>query len=103
MPTSKKTSTKNPHLGTSLDDFLQDEALLEQAEASAIKRTLALKLRDLMDDSSLSKSETASRMHTSRAALDRLLDPENTSVTLLTLNRAARALGRRLKVELVSA
>ena len=69
----------------------------------AIKRAIALKLGDLIESAHLTKSEAAGRMKTSRAAVDRLLDPNNTSVTLLTLNRAARALGRRLKVDLVRA
>src|SRR5436190_13809382 len=104
MTTSAKPRTKtNPRLGSSLDSFLEEEGLLEEAEAVAIKRAIALQLGDLIASAHLSKSEAAGRLKTSRAAVDRLLDPNNTSVTLLTLNRAARALGRRLKIELVRA
>ena len=102
MPTPAKPRTKsNPHLGSNLDSFLEEEGLLEETEAVAIKRAIALKLGDLIESAHLTKSEAAGRMKTSRAAVDRLLDPNNTSVTLLTLNRAARALGRRLKIDLV--
>lgn len=104
MPTPAKPRTKsNPHLGSSLDSFLEGEGLLEEAEAVAIKRSIALQLGDLMASANLSKSEAAGRLKTSRAAVDRLLDPNNTSVTLLTLNRAARAFGRRLNIQLVRA
>jgi antitoxin HicB len=102
MPASAKLKTKsNPHLGSSLDSFLEEEGLLDDAEAVAIKRAIALQLSDILTSARLSKSEAAGRLKTSRAAVDRLLDPNNTSVTLLTLNRAARALGRRLKIQLV--
>jgi hypothetical protein len=100
VPTKLKTKS-NPHLGSSLDSFLEEEGILEEAEAVAIKRAIALQFSDLMASSRLSKTAAAGRLKTSRAAVDRLLDPNNTSVTLLTLNRAARALGRRLKIQLV--
>jgi DNA-binding Xre family transcriptional regulator len=90
---------KNRHIGSSFDDFLSEEGLLADAEAVAIKRVLAYQLAALMKDQRITKSELARRMRTSRSALDRLLDPQNASVTLQTLERAAQALGKRLRVE----
>jgi antitoxin HicB len=105
MPTSKaaKAKNKNPHRGSSFDDFLAEEGFLEEVEAAALKRAFALAIADEMRKQRLKKSAMAKQMHTSRAALDRLLDPDNASVTLATLSRAAKALGRKLKVELVPA
>lgn len=103
MPTVKPNKTKNPHDGSSLDDFLQQEGIYDEVEAAALKRAVALKLADLMERKQVRKTAMAKRMHTSRAALDRLLDPANTSVTLATLNRAAKALGQKVKIELVPA
>jgi DNA-binding Xre family transcriptional regulator len=90
---------KNQHVGSSFDDFLSEEGLLADAEAVAIKRVLAYQLAAMMKDQRITKSELARRMRTSRSALDRLLDPQNASVTLQTLERAAQALGKRLRVE----
>src|SRR5438105_1703849 len=103
MPISKPKKNRNPHAGSSLDDFLQEEGILEGVEAAALKRAIALKVADLMQKKQVNKSAMAKQMRTSRAALDRLLDPANTSVTLATLNRAAKALGRKVKIELVPA
>jgi len=89
------------HLGSSLDDFLAEEGLLADAEAVAWKRVLAFQIAKLMEEQSLSKAEMARRMQTSRAAVDRLLDPENESATLVTLQKAAQAVGKRLQVALV--
>lgn len=75
--------------------------MLEEVEAAALKRALALKVADLMRKGDLNKSAMATQMRTSRAAVHRLLDPENTSITLATLTRAARSLGRKVKIELV--
>lgn len=88
------------NIGSNFDDFLEEEKLLEESTAVAVKRVIAHQLSELIDSRGLSKSEVARRMGTSRAALDRLLDPENTSVTLQTLQSAAHALGGRLKVAL---
>lgn len=90
---------KNRHIGSSFDDFLSEEGLLADAEAVAIKRVLAYQLAVMMKEQRITKSELARRMRTSRSALDRLLDPQNASVTLQTLERAAQALGKRLRVE----
>jgi hypothetical protein len=104
MPTSKAAKTKNKHRGSSsFGSFLKKEGLYEEVHAAALKRALAMKLDDLMKQERVSKSAMAIRMSTSRAAIHRLLDPKNTSVTLATLNRAARSLGRKIKIELVPA
>ncbi len=89
------------HLGSDFDDFLAEEGLLEEAEAIAVKRVLAFQIMELMKSQNLSKAEMARRMKTSRAALNRLLDSENRSVTLHTLDKAARSLGKRLRLTLI--
>lgn len=89
------------HLGSDFDNFLAEEGLLEEAEATAVKRVLAYQINQLMQDQNLSKAEMARRMKTSRAALERLLDPENRSVTLVTMDKAARSLGKHLRLTLV--
>ena len=88
------------NIGSDFDNFLKEEGLLEEATAVAIKRYIAFQLTEKMTEEHLSKAELARRMETSRSALDRLLDPENYSVTLQTLQSAAQALGGRLKIEL---
>lgn len=103
MPTSKAPRTKNKHRGSSFEGFLKKDRLHEQVHAAALKRAVALKLDDLMKKKRVNKSAMAAQMRTSRAAIYRLLDPKNTSVTLATLNRAARSLGRKVKIELVPA
>jgi antitoxin HicB len=87
------------HIGGNFDDFLLEEQLLEVADAAAVKRVLAFQVEQEMKKRQLSKTEMASRMKTSRASVERLLDPRNTSVTLATLGRAAAALGKNLAVE----
>lgn len=88
------------HIGSNFDAFLEEEGLLEDLTVIAVKRYIAYQLTEKMSEESLSKTELARRMGTSRSALDRLLDPENASVTLQTLQSAAQALGGRLKIEL---
>ncbi len=92
---------KNPHVGSSLDDFVREEGILEQTRAAALKEVIARQVQQAMRKNRISKVEMARRMNTSRAALDRLLDPRSASVTLQTLCRAAQAVGRDLRVELV--
>lgn len=87
-------------VGSEFDDFLREENLLEAVEATATKRMIAFQIAKEMKRRRLTKSEMASLMRTSRPALERLLDPANPSVTLSTLERAASALGKKLKVEL---
>ena len=89
------------HVGSNFDDFLLEEGLLADTEAVALKRVIAHQLSQAMTNSKLSKVELARRMNTSRAALDRLLDPNEKGVTLQTLERAAVALGKRLEIRLV--
>ena len=89
------------HLGSSLDDYLAEEGQLAEAEAVASKRVLAFQIAKLMAEQRLSKAEMARRMNTSRAAVDRLLDYNTESATLVTLEKAAAALGRRLHIALV--
>jgi antitoxin HicB len=97
----KAANKKAGAIGSSFDSFLKQDGTYEEVTARAIKRVLARQLNDLMKRQEISKTELASRMHTSRAQLDRLLDPENESVTLGTLARAAKAVGRNLRMELV--
>jgi antitoxin HicB len=91
---------KKKHFGDNFDDYLREEGLFEEVEAAAIKRMVAFQIAQEMKRRKLSKTEMTHRMKTSRAALERLLDPTNPSVTLSTLERAASALGKRLRVEL---
>src|SRR6516165_213898 len=92
---------KKGRIGSSFDDFLKREGIYEEVTARAIKRVIARQLDALMEKDGLTKTELAKRMKTSRAQLDRLLDPNNESVTLGTLTRAAQAVGRQLRMELV--
>ncbi|NBC46888.1 MAG: XRE family transcriptional regulator [Gammaproteobacteria bacterium] len=89
------------NIGSSLEDFLQEEGRLEEARQVAAKRVLSWQLQEAMKGLHLNKAEMAKRMHTSRSQLDRLLDPDNDKVQLDTLNRAAAIVGKRLKIELV--
>ena len=88
------------YTGSDFDEFLAGEGILEEVTARAHQRLLALQLQDAIEATQLTKTELAERMQTSRSQLDRLLDPENTSVTLDSLERLARAVGKRLVVEL---
>jgi len=99
-PKRAKAPTANPREGSTLDDFLRDEGLYKEATHAAIKETIAWQIGQAMQKLQLTKTEMAERMGTSRAALDRLLDPTNESVTLGTLLRAADALGVELHVSL---
>ena len=90
------------HIGSGFDDFLRDEGMLDDAEAVAAKRVIAYQIAQEMEAAHISQSELARRMKTSRSAVERLLDPANPSVTLSTLERAASAVGKRLKVQLVA-
>ncbi len=94
-------TAKKGRIGSSFDDFLKEEGIYDQTTARSIKRVIARQLDALMDDQGITKAELAKRMKTSRSQLDRLLDPKNASVTLDTLARAAKAVGRRLRMELV--
>lgn len=93
--------TKN--IGSSFDDFLEDEAMLEDATAVALKRVIAWQIAEEMKAQKITKTELAKRMHTSRAALNRLLDEADPSLTLTTLASAAAALGRKVNIQLTAA
>ena len=92
---------KKKNIGSSFDSWLRQEGIYEEVATAAIKRVLARQLEAAMKQRKLSKAEMARRMQTSRAALDRLLDPENGAVTLGTLTKAALAVGREIRLELV--
>jgi antitoxin HicB len=93
---------KNKHIGSNFDDFLKEEGLLEEASATATKRVIAYQIGQLMKQKHLTKKEMTNRMGIkSRIQLDRLLDPENVSVTLLSLEKTANALGKRLAIQFV--
>lgn len=92
---------KNPHIGSTFESFLQEEGMQEEIDLLAQKRVLAWQIEQAMEESGITKVELAARMKTSRTQVDRLLDPDNNKVQLDTLQRAAKAVGRTLKVELV--
>ena len=90
------------NIGSSFDEFLEEEAFLDEATAVAVKRVIAWQIAQEMKAQRLTKSLMASKMQTSRAALNRLLDATDTSLTLTTLSSAASALGKKFRIELVS-
>ncbi|PPC81021.1 MAG: Fis family transcriptional regulator [Hyphomicrobium sp.] len=92
---------KNPHRGSSVDDLLKQQGVFEEFQAAAIKNVIAFQLTRAIEAKHITKTEMASRMKTSRAQLNRLLDPSDGNVTLETLQKAAAILGREIKVELV--
>ena len=94
---------KRIHRGSDFRDFLKEEDMLEEVEELAMKKALALQLEKLIITNEITKAEMAARMKTSRAAVDRLLDASNPSLTSSSLGKAARALGRKIKIELVPA
>ena len=89
------------HTGSSLDSLLQDVGILEEVEAAAIKRVVAWQLAETMKAQHITKRRMAERMGTSRSQLDRLLDPANPNVSLTTIARAAKVVGKRLKIEMI--
>ncbi len=91
---------KNKYLGSDFDDFLEEEGILAETEAVAVKRVIAFQIEEMMKKKHLSKTALAEKMHTSRSALNRLLDPTNVSITLQTLEKAALALSKRLRIKL---
>ena len=91
---------KNLHIGSDFDDYLEETGTLEETRAVAAKRVVAFQIARAMSERSITKADMARMMGTSRSSLDRLLDPAFPSVTLLTLERAARALDLHLRVEL---
>ena len=92
---------RDPSDLTSLDDFLDEEGIREEVTLRAVKSIVAMQLREAMRERNLTLSAMAAEMDTSRAQLNRILDPEEFNVTLETLSRAAKVVGRGLRVELV--
>src|ERR1700722_72509 len=92
----KKNGKNKSHSGSTFDNYLEQEGIREEVEAVAIKRVLAWQLEQAMRQQQKTKQAMAKQLHTSRSQLDRLLDPSNVSVTLDTITRAARALGKRV-------
>ena len=92
---------ENPHWGSTLDSFLEEEGMREQATAAAIKQVIAWQLTEEMKRKHITKKRLAELMNTSRAQIDRILDPEKGNVTIETLQRAATLLGRQIRLELV--
>ncbi len=100
---TKKIARKASHSGSTVDSLLQEDGILEEVEAVAIKRVIAWQLAQIMKTKKISKKTMATRMRTSRSQLDRLLDPKNASVQLATITRAAKVVGKKIKLELVDA
>ncbi|MGH8223577.1 MAG: Fis family transcriptional regulator [Woeseiaceae bacterium] len=92
---------KNKHIGSTLDEFLREEGVLEEFEARAIKEVVAWQLQQAMKQRKLSKARMAAAMGTIRTQIDRLLNPDDGNVTLATLQRAAIVVGRKVRLELV--
>lgn len=92
---------KNPHIGSTFNSWLDEKGIREEAAAAAVKSVIAMQIGDEMKKNGVSRVQMAERMKTSRAQLDRLLDPDSGSVTLETLMRAAKVVGRKLRLELV--
>ncbi len=89
----------NPYRGSNFDDFLAEEGILAEVSVRALKRLLAMQVSEIMDEAQISKSQLAEQLQTSRSQVDRLLDPDNTAVTLASLDRLAQAMGKQLRVE----
>jgi len=100
---ARKNRKKIDYSGSTFDSFLEAEGIREEVEAVAIKRVLAWQLEQAMREQQKTKRAMAKQLHTSRSQLDRLLDPRNASVTLDTVARAARALGKRLIIRVANA
>ncbi len=92
---------KNPHIGSSFESWLDEEGIREEVTAAAIKAVIARQLANEMKKKKITKQRMATLMKTSRAQIDRLLDPENGSATIESLQRAARIVGRELRMQLV--
>lgn len=92
--------TQKGRLGASFDEFLKEEGIYEEVTQTAVKRVIAWQISEIMRQQKITKVEMARRLATSRAQLNRLLDPDNDSVTLGMLSRAAKAVGRNIRLEL---
>ena len=99
-----KTKThQNIHRGSDFCDFLADEGIRPEVEVLALKRVVALQLQQILEQENITKTQLATRMKTSRASLDRILDPANPSLTVASLGKAAAALGRKVELRFVPA
>lgn len=94
------TDKREKHIGSSFDDFLDEEGIRADVEAMALKRVIAWQLARAMEERNMSKAAMARAMKTSRTQLDRLLDPKNDSLTLHTLTSAAQTLGMKVEISL---
>ena len=101
MKKDEDIDIKKEHIGSSLDDLLKEDGIYEDVVVAATKKALAFKLEQLMREQQITKTELAKQMKTSRSALDRLLDPNNTSVTLQSIGKAASVLGKRVVLDLL--
>lgn len=99
----RRSGKRNPHHGSSFESFLEEEGLLEEATAKAIKRMMAWQLEQAMKQRKVTKAALAKRLRTSRSQLDRILDPANDQVSLASLDKAAHAVGKRVRFELEEA
>ncbi len=98
---AKKAAGKNPHVGSSLDAFLKEDGIYDEVIALAAKKTIARQLKARMDNRDMTISGLAKELHTSRNQVQRILDPQDHNITLATLERAAAAVGCKVKLELV--
>jgi len=89
----------NKFKGSNFDDFLEEEGILEEVSAKAHKKLLALQLSDIMLEKQITKTSLAAKLKTSRSQLDRILDPDNSSITIEVLERVAHAVGKKLHIE----
>ena len=92
---------KNKHIGSSFDSFLEEEGIKEDVYNEAIKQVIAYQMQDIIKQKKITKISLAQQLKTSRTAIDNLLDPTNDSVTLATLKKAAKVLGKKLRLELI--
>jgi predicted XRE-type DNA-binding protein len=90
----------NKHIGSSFDSFLEEEDILAEASAEALKRVIAWQIKNFLDTNHITKATFAQRMKTSRSQLDRLLDPENTTISLKTLVSTANAMGKHIEINI---
>lgn len=90
----------NKHIGSSFDSFLEEEDILAEVSAEGLKRVIAWQIRNFLDTNHITKSTFAQRMRTSRSQLDRLLDPENTTISLKTLVSTANAMGKHIEINI---
>ena len=92
---------QNAYIGSSFDDFLEEDGMLDEINLIAIKRVIAWQIKEAMAEKNLTKTGMAEKMKTSRSSVDRLLDPDNFSITLETIDKAARVVGKKIRFELV--